>query len=180
MRSQILIRRYAQGLISSAKEEGEFGSLYAELGEFEKFLSSHTKLHDTLMSPFLPATKKREIADLILEKTSIGAKARRFLLLLVENNRLPILPQLLERLPLMWNEERGIATFEVSSVMPLKPAQKKRLEERLASLERSPVALTYKIDPSLIGGLSIRKENIVYDASIRGDLERIQQKIAEE
>jgi len=154
--------------------------LYAELSEFEKFLSAQAKLLDALKSPFLPAAKKKEIADKILEKTSIGAKARRFLLLLVENGRLPILPQLLDRLPLIWNEERGIATFEVSSVIPLDPAQKKRLEEKLASLERSPVALTYKIDPSLIGGLSIRKGNIVYDASIRGDLERIQQKIAEE
>ncbi len=154
--------------------------MYAELSEFEKFLSTQAKLHDALKSPFLPAAKKREIADKILEKTAIGAKARRFLLLLVENGRLPILPQILERLPLIWNEERGIATFEVSSVTPLKPTQKKRLEERLASMERSPVALTYKIDPSLIGGLSIRKGNIVYDTSIRGDLERIQQKIAEE
>jgi F-type H+-transporting ATPase subunit delta len=180
MRSQILIRRYAQGLISSAKDEGEFGSLYGELSEFEKFLSVHTKLQDTLKSPFLPATKKTEIAAQILERSSIGDKAKRFLLLLVENSRLALLPEILERLPVLWNEEHGIATFEVSSVIPLNPAQKKRLEKKLALLEHSPVTLTYKIDPSLIGGLSIRKGNIVYDASIQGDLERLKQKMAEE
>jgi len=180
MKSQILLRRYAQGLINSAKDEGEFGSLYGELSEFEKFLSVHTKLQDTLKSRFLPATKKTEIAAQILERSSIGDKAKRFLLLLVENSRLTILPELLESLPLIWNEEQGIATFEVSSVIPLSHAQKKRLEKKLALLERSPVTLTYKIDPSLIGGLTIRKENIVYDASIRGDLEKLKQKIAEE
>jgi F-type H+-transporting ATPase subunit delta len=180
MRSQILIRRYAQGLISSAKNEVEFESLRGELGEFKNFISAQKKLQETLKSPFLPATKKTEIAAQILERSSIGNKARRFLLLLVENSRLALLPEILKLLPVLWNEEHGIATFEVNSVIPLTAVQKKRLEEKLAVLEKCPVMLTYKMDRSLIGGLSIRKGNIVYDASIQGDLERLKQKIAEE
>lgn len=180
MRSQILIRRYAQGLINSAKSETEFQSLYGELREFEKFLSLHAKLADTLRSPFLPITKKMEIAERVMERTSLGKKAKRFMLLLVENNRLTILQELLETLPYIWNEEHGISTFQVSSVVPLNRVQKKRLEDKLAFLENQPVSLTYKIDPSLIGGLSIQRGNVIYDASIRGDLERLKQKIAEE
>ncbi len=154
--------------------------MYGELSEFDKFLSAHTDLKDTLASRFLPATKKTEIAEQVLERSSIGDKTRRFLLLLVENGRLALLPKILEMLPLVWNEEHGIVSFEVSSVIPLSTEQRKRLEEKLAVYENSPVSLTYKIDPSLIGGLSIRKGNIVYDASIRGDLEKLKQKIAEE
>jgi F-type H+-transporting ATPase subunit delta len=179
MRSRILIKRYAQGLINSAKNEREFESLVDELREFDNFLSAQTKLRDTLKSPFLPATKKTEIAAQILGRSSHGNKAKRFLLLLVENNRLALLPEILELLPVLWNEEQGIATFEVSSVVPLNAAQKNRLEEQLIRLENRPVRLMYKIAPSLIGGLSIRKGNIVYDASIQGDLERLKQKIAE-
>jgi F-type H+-transporting ATPase subunit delta len=180
MRSRTLIRRYAQGLISSAKNKKEFDSLSAELGKFDDLLSFNIKLKETLISPLLPASKKKEIANLILEGTSLGDKAKRFLLLLVENNRLVLLPEIRELLPMLWNEEQGIVSFEVSSVIPLNPSQKKRLEEKLAVLEQSSVTLTYKIDPSLIGGLSIRKGNTVYDASIQGDLERLKQKIVEE
>jgi F-type H+-transporting ATPase subunit delta len=180
MRNQVLIRRYAQGLTSSAKDEKEFGSFCDELSEFDRFLSIQTKLQEILERPFIPTAKKKEIAAKILERFSIGAKAKRFLLLLVENSRLSLLPEILELLPMLWNEEHGITTFQVSSVIPLSPAQKKRLEDKLARLERRPVSLTYKMDPSLIGGLSIRKANIVYDASIQGDLERLKQKIAEE
>lgn len=180
MKNQVLIRRYAQGLINSAKSGQEFDSLYAELAEFDTFLSSHPKLQNTLQSPFLPAKKKKDIAAQILERSTVGGKAKRFLLLMVENSRLMLLPKILENLPILWNEERGIATFEVSSVIPLNENQKNRLEEKLAQLEKRPVALSYKLDRSLIGGLSIRKGNIVYDASIQGDLERIKQKIAEE
>ena len=179
MRSQTLIRRYTQGLINSIKDDGEFGSLSDELNEFARFLSSHEKLHNTLQSPFLPATKKTEIATQILELSSVGNKAQRFPLLLVENDRLALLPEILEYMPVLWNAEQGIVTFEVSSVIPLSVDQKKLLEEKLSSLEQSPVMMTYKLDQSLIGGLFIRKGNIVYDASIQGDLERLKQKIAE-
>jgi F-type H+-transporting ATPase subunit delta len=68
----------------------------------------------------------------------------------------------------------------VSSVIPLSPSQKDRLEETLSSLEQRSIKLEYRIDPSLIGGLSIRKGNMVYDVSIEGDLERLKQKIVEE
>jgi F-type H+-transporting ATPase subunit delta len=180
MRSRTLIRRYAQGLINSAKNKEEFGSLCAELSEFDDLLISNTQLKKTLISPLLPSSKKEEIANLILEGTSIGDKVKRFLLLLVENNRLVLLPEIRESLPMLWNEEKGIVTFEVSSVIPLNPSQKKRLEEKFAALEQRSVTLTYEIEPSLIGGLSIRKGNTVYDASIQGDLERLKQKIVEE
>lgn len=154
--------------------------MYDELKQFDRFLAVHPELQDTLKSHFLPPPKKTEIATQILERFSIGDKAKRFLLLLVENRRLTLLPEILELLPLLWNEEQGITTFEVSSVIPLNAAQKKRLEEKLSRLEDRRVRLTYKIVSSLIGGLSLRKGNIVYDVSIQGDLEKLKQKIAEE
>jgi F-type H+-transporting ATPase subunit delta len=179
MKNRILIRRYAQGLINSVKSEKEFGSLCAELGDFDQFLSSHPEIRDALQSPFLSTAKKKEMAAEIFERSSAGEKIKRFLLLLVENSRLMLLGEILEFLPVLWNEEQGIATFEVSSVIPLDEDQKKRLEEKLTLLEKRPVALTFLTDRSLIGGLSIRKGNIVYDASIHGDLERLKQIIAE-
>lgn len=151
-----------------------------ELSEFDRFLSSRAKILEALQSPFLPAAKKKEMAAEILEQTSIGEKIKRFLLLLVENSRLSLLPEILAYMPVLWNEEQGISTFEVSSVIPLSVDQKKRLQEKLARLEKRPVALSFMTDPSLIGGLSIRKGNIVYDASIQGDLERLKQNITEE
>jgi F-type H+-transporting ATPase subunit delta len=179
MRNQVLIKRYAQGLINSAKDEKELESLLSQIHEFHDLLSTQKNLQEVLTSPFLPAAKKKEITAYILAKTSPGEKAKRFLLLLVDNNRLSLIRDILDQSPEVWNDEHGIATFVVSSVVPLDETQKKRLEERLARLEKRNVSLSYKIDPSLIGGLSIRKKNMVYDVSIQGDLERLKQKISE-
>jgi F-type H+-transporting ATPase subunit delta len=179
MKSPMLTRRYAQGLINSIKDKEEFESLSGELREFSQFLLREKKLLDTMTSAFLPTTKKKEIAAQVLEKTSLQEKSRRFIYLLIENNRLLLLDEIIKLLRPFWNEANGISTFDVRSAVPLQQAQKRKLEEKLARLECRPVFLAYTIDPALIGGLSIWKGNIVYDVSLSGDLERLRQKIYE-
>jgi F-type H+-transporting ATPase subunit delta len=179
MKNQVLIKRYIQGLINSAKDEKEFQSHLHQLREFYDLLSTQSNLQDALASPFLPAAKKKEITAQVLAKTSLGEKVKRFLLLLVDNNRLSLIQDIIDQSPEVWNDEHGIATFVVSSVVPLNEEQKKGLEKRLEQMEKRSVYLSYKIEPALIGGLSIRKKNIVYDVSIQGDLERLKHKISE-
>jgi F0F1-type ATP synthase delta subunit len=53
------------------------------------------------------------------------------------------------------------------------------LANKLEKMEKRPVSLKYRIDPDLIGGVSIRQGNIIYDASLRGALTKLQEKILE-
>lgn len=179
MKEQILVKRYAQGLVNSAKNDEEFAALLDQLEDFQKALMTHKSLADVLTSPVLPPQKRLEVASLVLSKMETHPKTRRFLMLLMENHRLPLLPQVLENLPALWNEKKGISTFEVTSAVPLSGSQRKKLEETLIRMEKRPVSLVFHTDSSLIGGLSVRKGNIVYDVSLEGGLQRLKQKIAE-
>lgn len=179
MKNQILIKRYTLGLVNSIKDEAEFSTLRRELSDFAEFLGKHKELHDALTSQFLPTTKKAQIAEKVLDKMFLEKKASRLILLLVENNRIELFPDILESLPEVWNKEKGIYTFEVASVVPLSDDQKRKLEKKLELLERRSVVLRYRIDPELIGGLWIRRGNIVYDVSIKGNLDKIKEKICE-
>jgi len=179
MKNQVLVKRYTLGLIKSIKDEREFAILKHQIFDIEEFLSKQSELKDVLSSPFFPTTKKIEIAREIFSKIQLKKKALRFLLILVENKRLELLPDIIELMPDLWNSEKGIATFEVSSVVPLTEDQKKKLKKGLEQLEKKQVALKYRIDSSLIGGISIKKENLVYDASVKGNLLKIKEKICE-
>ncbi len=179
MKTQILTKRYAQGLVSSIKDEKEFEILSHQLIGFHDLLSAHEKLHAALSSPFLPLSKKMQIAQEILDEIGLKGKIRRFILLLVENNRLELLSKIVDLLPLLWNERQGIATIEVVSASSLSEEQKTKLKEKLEILEKGPVSLMYTIDPELIGGLSLKKGNIVYDVSVKGSLEILKERISE-
>jgi len=179
MKTQILIKRYTQGLVEALEGEKEFSTLSRELSDFAELLFSHKQLGEALSSPFLASDKKIQIIKDILAKKKLSKKTSRFILVLAENSRLELLPGILELLPLLWNEKKGIFTYEVLSVVPLKEIQKKELEKKLESLEKGPVFLKYRIEPELIGGLSIRKGNVVYDISLRGSLSKMKEEIIE-
>jgi F-type H+-transporting ATPase subunit delta len=179
MKNRVLIKRYSQGLINAIGDKGEFTAVFKELREFLDLLMSREKLKEILQNPFLPVTKKKEITDELLRTLSYKPKTSRFIGLCVENDRLDFFPEILEFLPELWNEEQGVSTFEVSSVVPLTETQKEKLKEKLELLEKKPVFLKYRNDPSLIGGLSIKRGNIVYDVSVKGNLDRLKENIIE-
>ena len=97
----------------------------------------------------------------------------------MENNRLELFPDIIESLPEVWNEQKGISTFEVASVVPLTDGQRKKLERKLELLEKRPVLLKYRIVPELVGGFWVKRGNIVYDVSIKGNLMKLKEKISE-
>jgi len=179
MANKTLVRRYTRGLINSISEEDEFGVVSGQLLDFQKYLDGQKKLQQILIKSVLPIPRKKAIGEEILKKKDVHPKVLRFLLLLIENGRLELLPDISDQLPDMWNVSQGISSFEISSVISLSDSQKKVLSVKLEKMEKRPVFLKYKIDPDLIGGVSIRQGNIVYDASLRGALTKLQEKILE-
>ncbi len=179
MINKTLVRRYTRGLVNSISDGDEFGVISCQLLDFEKFLSRQKELQRILFKSVLPSSRKRAIGEEILKEKELHPKALRFLLLLIENDRLEILRDILDQLPVIWNKSQGISSFEISSVIALSDRQKKVLVDKLEKMEDRPVFLKYKIDPDLIGGVSIRQGNIIYDASLRGALMKLQEKILE-
>jgi len=179
MKNLILVKRYAQGLVGALKDEPEFIAVSREVAEFRELVSAHGALRGTLASPFVAARKKAQVIRDVLARSGFTDKTSRFILLLLDHKRLDLLGDVLETLPVLWNERRGVATFEVSSVVTLAEAQKRRLKAELERLEGGPVFLRYSIDPGLVAGFSLQRGNVIYDASLRGHLAKIKQRISE-
>ncbi len=179
MKSQILVKRYAQGWLGTLRSEAEYSARLRELCSVTELIAEQKGLQSVLLTPFVPASRKQKIARAILDRLSLHPINVRFLMLLLENERLDLLPEIVALLPDLWNENRGVSTLEVYSVVQLTESQKSILQERLEHIEQRPVALRFKLDPSLVGGLSLRKGNIEYDVSVKGSLERIREKIIE-
>ncbi|MFW6139861.1 MAG: ATP synthase F1 subunit delta [Acidobacteriota bacterium] len=177
MKTQILVKRYANGFVDSIQDDQEFGRIFKQIEFFQKMVTSRQDLSDVLFKPFIPKSKTKKVAEDLLEKAETDQKAIRFILLLIEKERIGMLGDILKFLPEAWNEKKGILTLEVSSVIPLKKSQKDRLKKKIEKIEKKPVWLKYKIDKEIIGGLSIRKENTFFDVSIRGDLMKLSDKI---
>jgi ATP synthase F1 delta subunit len=179
MKNQILAKRYAEGLAGALRTETEYEAVRRDLDAYSGLLDASPELSAALVRPFLALARRQAIAEDIFERLSLQPKTRRFLRLLMQHGRCDILPDIVRDLPALWDAKNGIVPFEVRSVVPLSAAQKIRLEAGLRALENRPVACSYVLDPQIIGGLAVRKGSLIYDVSLRGQLERLKNEIRE-
>ncbi len=179
MKKNILIQRYAHGLIDALSGESEFTTVLRELRDMSGLFFGPGDLSELLASPFVLKSKKAQVLKDILARTAINPKTTRFLLLLLDKDRLELLPGIIDLLPEVWNQSRGVLTARVASAVPLNEGQRRRLSAELERLEGRPVALTFSLDPELVGGLTVTIGHQVYDVSVRGRTEKLKEIITE-
>jgi len=176
MKNLVLVKRYSEGLVRALDSVEEFNQVKEELQSFNHLLSRSTQLNRVLATPIASPAKRKEVLHSLFRLwPGFLSKTKRFLSLLVEQGRLGLLPEIIGQLPAIWNDEHGIVTFDIFSTVPLTTKEKKVLKEKLEKLEGSPVDLHFHLDPHLIGGISVKKGNIIYDLSIQGSLELLKQ-----
>jgi F-type H+-transporting ATPase subunit delta len=179
MRKTTLVQRYGLGLTRALEDEAEFQAVLGELRDMTGLFFSPGELQRFLASPFVAKSKKSQALRDILARAVLRPKTGRFILLLLDKNRLELLPEIVEVLPRLWNDRQGVVTARVASAVPLSEAQKEKLRERMEALEGRPVSLSFVIDPRLIAGLTVTKGHQVYDGSLRGQVEKLRQIIVE-
>ena len=75
------------------------------------------------------------------------------------------------------NRQRGVAVALVTSAAPLSPQETEAIAARAASLAGATISLQTAVDPALIGGVTVRIGDRLIDASVRGRLERLRERI---
>jgi F-type H+-transporting ATPase subunit delta len=78
------------------------------------------------------------------------------------------------------DESRGIVEVEVVSADELKPEQEKRLSAALETLTGQRVRLTKRQDSSLLGGVTVRIGDTLYDGSVLSRLQQVRRELAAE
>jgi len=68
----------------------------------------------------------------------------------------------------------------VLSAFPLSDDMKERLENHFSSIIHERVKLTFRTDPSIIGGIIVTIGHKVYDGSIRSQLNRLKEYVLQD
>jgi F-type H+-transporting ATPase subunit delta len=110
----------------------------------------------------------------------VPAEVGRFLGILLDNGRLP----LLRTIAAVFREEReagsGIVKATITSAQPLNPELRLQAERSIARLTGRKVRLEEQVDGSLLGGAVTRVGSMVYDGSLRTQLERLKRRMSQE
>ncbi|SCU73883.1 ATP synthase subunit delta [Cupriavidus necator] len=169
-----IARPYAEALFrvaseSSAGNLGAWSELVSEMGQ----VAANPDMKAVAGDPNVPGEK---LAELFLSalKSPLNDEARRFVNLLVDNGRLTVMPEIAEQFHVLKNAREGSSDVEITSAFPLEGSQ---LNDLVAALERKFGRKLYAqvaVDPSLIGGVSVKVGDEVLDTSVRSRLAAMQ------
>ena len=161
-------RPYAEAAFRIARDENALPA-WSEMLRFVRTVVAEPRVAAALDNPRLTAGDK---ASLLLSVCGdkLNALARNFIRVLVEADRVNLLPQISELYDGLKNETDGVAKARIESAFPLTDAQ---LAELTAALEKhfaKKIEATVNVDPELIGGARITVGDTVIDASVAAQL----------
>jgi ATP synthase F1 delta subunit len=97
------------------------------------------------------------------------------LMLLEQQQRLVILPDVLYRVIDRYKQQHGIEYCRVSSALSLTDAQAEKIKQLLEQRSGKKLLCFYETDPSLIAGIRARSETFVWEDSVEQRLRVLEQ-----
>ncbi|MBI3952853.1 MAG: ATP synthase F1 subunit delta [Candidatus Doudnabacteria bacterium] len=101
-----------------------------------------------------------------------------FVTALAENNQVSLFSQIEEEFHKIELESKGIKQAEVVSSHALTHENEKKILDELNKLVSVKIELKKRIDEGLMGGVVIRLDDKVIDASTRSNLEQLKQELS--
>jgi F-type H+-transporting ATPase subunit delta len=101
-------------------------------------------------------------------------------LLLLEAERLPYLPGIARELRALVDQKAGRIHAEVTSAVALQADHVSKIQSALERLSGKAVVLETRHDPDLLGGVVAKIGDVVYDGSVRTQLELMRERFLQE
>ncbi|HXF65925.1 MAG TPA: F0F1 ATP synthase subunit delta [Burkholderiales bacterium] len=162
-----IARPYAEAVFGLAEAAGTLERWSRALAQMAQVVG-HPELRAAIGDPNLSAD-----ALYALVAAGCGELAgdeQNFLRVLIENDRLALLPQIRAIYESLKNEREGVVEAQIASAYPLADGE---LEALVADLERRfgrRIQPRVTVDRELIGGVRVQVEDEVIDGSVRGKL----------
>ncbi len=172
-----LARRYARALLDIGRDERNLRRVLGEVEAFASLLAEVPALKETLEASHVNRGEKHTALDGVLASADYLPTTRNFLALLIDKDRVGVLPQIVAELRRMVEEQEGIERAEVVVPMPMSATQRDLLKIVLERQTGKKVELEERTEPAVLGGMVVRMGSTVYDGSLRTQIRMIQEKL---
>ena len=168
-----LARPYARAAFATARDDTAMAAWTDALGCAAR-IAADPQVASLLGNPALTAASAAQL----LSPQESDANFGRFLALLADNNRLPLLPEIAALYEQLRAEAERVVRATVTSAIVLPAAELDTIKAALRKRFGRDVDVDTAVDERLIGGAVIVAGDVVIDGSLRGKLDRLQSALA--
>jgi F-type H+-transporting ATPase subunit delta len=166
-----IARRYAKALFGLASERGRIEPWSQTLDALKAAVAASPELREVLANPVYSKEQRRAIAAKLAAALGLEEEPANLLSLLAERNRLGYLDAIVDTFRALADEKLGRLRARVVSAVPLEGGAVEGIAARLAQVTKAEVLIDRVVDPALLGGVVAQVGSMVYDGSVRTQLE---------
>jgi len=164
---------YARALFDFSVEKNIMHQITADFQNLETFFNETPELMNYLTNPIVKQQAKQEILTKTL-KSEINTETFKFLMVLVERNRINLLNAVISSYLELVYETASIKMIEVATATAFTESQKTTLIQKLKELTNArEIRLIITENPNLIGGFLIKTDSKVIDFTIKNQLQQL-------
>lgn len=172
-----IARRYAKALFSLAVETGRVEGWAKSLELLRQAVESSPDLEDVLSNPVYSKERRRALVEKLASAFSLDAEPANLLFLLGDRNRLAYLPAVVETFRDLSDAHLGRIRAKVTSAVKLDDVAAQAIADKLSQATKAKVLLDRAVDPALLGGVIAQVGSLVYDGSVRAQLENLRNRL---
>jgi F-type H+-transporting ATPase subunit delta len=166
-----IARPYAVAVFRLAKEKNALAK-WSEMLGLASAVAADVQMHVLIEDPKL-ASADLERLFISICGDSLDASGVNLIKLLVEYDRLALLPEIASIYEDLKAQDEGTLDAEITAAAKLDDKQVKMLVSQLQVKFGKKVEAHVKVDPEIIGGIKIVVGDTVIDASVRGRLQEL-------
>ena len=172
--------RYARALFELALDAKSVDAVKADIEKFAAMMAESADLNRMVRSPVFGAEERSRALAAVLAKAEIGGLASNFLMFVTANRRLFSIGEIIRDFRKLVARWKGEVTAEVTVAEKLSDARLEEIKSALKSItgEKS-VDLNVRVDPAIIGGLTVKLGSRMVDSSLRTKLNAIKHAMKE-
>lgn len=164
-----IARPYAEAAFRLSKAGNKL-SAWSDMLKLMAFVANDERISTLLGNPSVSA---KRLGDLLLDicGKKLNKEGQSFVLLMVENKRVEVLPEVSELFEQLKTQHEGVLEAKIASAFAMTDEQLKDLVTGLESKFKRKIEAKVDVNPELIGGVKVEIGDEVFDASVRGKLE---------
>ncbi len=148
-----------------------------QIQSFAQLLRESADLRNVLLSPAVPAQRKRNVVAALGEPLHLHPLVRNFLFVVIDHRRVGTLDEMAANLEAVFDQRLGRLRAAVSSAGELSASEKLMIEGELRRKTGKQVRCDFQVNPELLGGVSVQIGSTIYDGSVRGQLAAVRARL---
>ncbi len=176
MNQSTIGRRYASALFQLLEKSSVEPARNA-LAALAQGLLDTPALKHVLASPVFKYEEKQVVLEELCQRIQAPPVMQDFLNQLLKNNRAVLLPEISQAFADLADEQKGVQQVQVSSAKPLDQSEQGNVTRQLTDTLGRAVDVVFEVQSDLIAGLKIHIGSQVFDNTVLGRLNSMQDQL---